>query len=270
MPPVLGPLSPSSRALWSWEVARGRISLPSVITMKLASSPARHSSMTTRLPASPKDFPESMPPTASKASTRVSAMTTPFPAASPSALMTMGRPFSRIKALAGSISVKVRYQAVGMWCRARKSLVNALEPSSFAAVCVGPKQGSPASRKASARPMTRGASGPTTVRPTASFRAKLTSPSISVALMETFSTFFSRAVPPFPGVTKTRFTRSDRAIFHARACSLPPLPIIRMFISLKLLSYVYGSLKNARFAKGGRDQKPGLLRPHCCYCLDSD
>ena len=41
MPPVLGPLSPSSRALWSWLVASGSTLLPSTMTMKLASSPTQ-------------------------------------------------------------------------------------------------------------------------------------------------------------------------------------------------------------------------------------
>ena len=48
MPPVLGPASPSSRRLWSWLDAIASTFLPSTITMKLASSPSRNSSMTTR------------------------------------------------------------------------------------------------------------------------------------------------------------------------------------------------------------------------------
>src|SRR5437879_3474811 len=53
MPPVLGPRSPSPRRLWSWLVARGSACSPSTSTMKLASSPSRNSSITTRLPAVP-------------------------------------------------------------------------------------------------------------------------------------------------------------------------------------------------------------------------
>ena len=51
--------------------------------------------MTTRQPASPKALPESMSVTAASASARVSATITPLPAARPSALTTMGAPFSR-------------------------------------------------------------------------------------------------------------------------------------------------------------------------------
>jgi hypothetical protein len=47
MPPVFGPRSPSSRRLWSCEVANGSTCSPSAMTMKLASSPGRNSSITT-------------------------------------------------------------------------------------------------------------------------------------------------------------------------------------------------------------------------------
>ena len=40
-----------------------------------------------------------------------------------------------------------------------------------------------------------------------------------------------RAVPAFPGATSTSSTRGDCAHFHARACSRPPEPMIRTFIS---------------------------------------
>ncbi len=54
----------------------------------------------------------------------------------------------------------------------------------------------------------------------------------SSAAIGTFSA--SRAVPAFPGATNTRSTRSLWAIFHVRACSLPPLPTISTFM-LKVL-----------------------------------
>ncbi len=88
MPPVFGPTSPSPRRLWSWLVASARTLRPSHRTMKLASSPARNSSMTTRLPAGAA--PPSMVSTAACASARVAATTTPLPAARPSALTTIG------------------------------------------------------------------------------------------------------------------------------------------------------------------------------------
>src|SRR6185503_4781508 len=48
----------------------------------------------------------------------------------------------------------------------------------------------------------------------------------------TFSRPFSRAVPPLPGATKTFCTFGLWASFHARACSRPPDPITRSFMSV--------------------------------------
>ena len=50
MPPVFGPWSPSRSRLWSWLVASGSTCVPSLMTMKLASSPSRKSSITSRSP----------------------------------------------------------------------------------------------------------------------------------------------------------------------------------------------------------------------------
>ncbi|SMG63962.1 hypothetical protein BMETH_2060_0 [methanotrophic bacterial endosymbiont of Bathymodiolus sp.] len=60
MPPVLGPWSPSSRRLWSWLLAMAKAFTPSTITIKLASSPSRNSSTTTREPALPMLLPSNM------------------------------------------------------------------------------------------------------------------------------------------------------------------------------------------------------------------
>ena len=70
MPPVLGPVSPSPMRLWSWLEASASTFLPSTMTMKLASSPSRNSSMTTRAPASPSLLPDSMSSMAACASAR--------------------------------------------------------------------------------------------------------------------------------------------------------------------------------------------------------
>ena len=91
MPPVLGPASPSSLALWSWELASGTAISPSLITMKLVSSPSMKSSITTRCPAAPNLPPAIMPVSARAASARVRATVTPLPAASPSAFTTIGK-----------------------------------------------------------------------------------------------------------------------------------------------------------------------------------
>src|SRR5690606_9777807 len=77
-------------------VARGRTCLPSTMAMKLAASPAGNSSITTRWPAAPQALPASRSLAASSASCWVMATMTPLPAARPSALTTMGAPFSRM------------------------------------------------------------------------------------------------------------------------------------------------------------------------------
>ncbi len=92
MPPVLGPLSPSKARLWSCAPTSGSACSPSHSAKKLASSPTRNSSITTEAPAAPKRLPDSMSRAASIACSTVSATTTPLPAASPSALTTIGAP----------------------------------------------------------------------------------------------------------------------------------------------------------------------------------
>src|SRR6186997_1959716 len=47
-----------------------------------------------------------------------------------------------------------------------------------------------------------------------------------------FSSPFSVAVPPFPGATNTLCTLALCASFHAIACSRPPEPMTRIFMSV--------------------------------------
>src|SRR4029077_793593 len=63
-----------------------------------------------------------------------------------------------------------------------------------------------------------------------SFFANATSSATSESA--TFSRPFSRAVPPLPGATKTFCTFGLCASFHAMACSRPPDPITRSFMSV--------------------------------------
>ncbi len=107
MPPVLGPRSPSKMRLWSWLEASGSTLRPSTMTMKLASSPSRNSSITTRRASSPGPLPASMASIAPWASAGISATTTPLPAARPSAFTTMGAPFASTHAWAPAGSEKV-------------------------------------------------------------------------------------------------------------------------------------------------------------------
>ena len=102
IPPVFGPVSPSPAALWSCDDASATTSPPPTTQMKLASSPSRNSSITILRPASPNARPESNSSTAASASASDCATTTPLPAASPSALITMGAPCSRTWAAASA------------------------------------------------------------------------------------------------------------------------------------------------------------------------
>ena len=69
----------------------GTMVSPSVKERTDTSGPVRYSSTTTRLPLSPNTFSSIMERTASIASARVTAMTTPLPRARPSAFTTTGR-----------------------------------------------------------------------------------------------------------------------------------------------------------------------------------
>src|SRR5690242_10440155 len=111
--------------------------------------------------------------------------------------------------------------------RSMNALAKSLELSSCAASRVGPMIASPAARNASTMPAASGASGPTTVSPTASAFAKATSSAISV--IGTLVSSASSPVPPLPGATKTFALRGLAAIFHASACSRPPEPITSTF-----------------------------------------
>ena len=152
MPPVFGPWSPSRRRLWSWLVASGRTCAPSLITMKLASSPSRNSSITTRAPAAPSFFAVIMSSIAACASATLVATTTPLPAARPSALTTIGAPRSSRRPSPRRRRSKVRCSAVGMPWRTMKLLAKSLDASSCAAARVGPKIFRPASGTRRPRP----------------------------------------------------------------------------------------------------------------------
>ena len=162
IPPVLGPRSPSSARLKSWAGARGASRRPSQSTSSEHSGPVSPSSTTTRRPASPKADPDSLATTSASASARESVTSTPLPAASPSVLTTHGPGRVRRKATASPTSEKAPNRAVGTPASASISFMKAFEPSSRAPSAPGPKTSFPAARNRSARPSTRGASGPIT------------------------------------------------------------------------------------------------------------
>src|SRR5690606_16078015 len=236
MPPVLGPASSSSSRLWSWLDARGRMFRPSTITMKLASSPSRKSSITTLAPAWPMPPSVSIMSTAACAWSRSVATTTPLPAASPSALITMGAPRASMYACAAAASEKVSYSAVGMPWRFMKALAKSFDDSSWAAARVGPKIFRPRARKMSTMPAASGASGPTTVNATCSRSASAAR--VCGSLTGMLRTPGSRAVPPLPGATMTCWTLGERARHQASACSRPPEPTTRIFMRVPSFGFL--------------------------------
>ena len=172
---------------------------------------------------------------ACSASSRVSVMITPLPAASPSAFSTNGGATSWRYSLACCFSAawKLLYAAVGIWFRAMNSFAKSLLPSSWAPACSGPKKqrpfSAPESSRRSCNPSTRGCSGPETIRSMAFSSKNRPRASISPRSRDTFSAHSS--VPGFPGLQYSRSQRVLSAIFMAIACSLPPLPINRMFMA---------------------------------------
>ena len=135
---------------------------PSVKLSTLTSGPSRYSSMTTRAPLSPKARSSIALFTASTASSRVMATTTPLPSARPSALTTMGTLALSTYSSAASASSKTSYAAVGMPYFFISPLAKTLLPSIMAARFSGPKQGMPSASIASTMPRHSGSSGVTT------------------------------------------------------------------------------------------------------------
>src|SRR4051812_25873467 len=82
-----------------------------------------------------------------------------------------------------------------------------------------------------------------------SLRQKSISAPISV--MATFSTPVSVAVPPLPGATKTFCTRGLLASFHASACSRPPDPTTRIFMSVPEVTHAGKDHGEAALVGGG-------------------
>jgi hypothetical protein len=222
MPPVLGPVSPSPTALWSWAEASGSAYPPSTKAKKLASSPSRNSSITRVAPAAPNRPAASASSIAASAWSSVRATVTPLPPVSPSALTTIGTPCVRTYAFAAVESVKRPYAAVAMRNRAQRSLANPLEPSNRAAAAVGPNARTPAMLNRSTRPAHSGASGPTTTSSMRCRRAKSTSRSRSSAAIGTQSA--SSAIPALPGAQYSSSHTGEAASAQASACSRPPEP----------------------------------------------
>lgn len=143
MPPVFSPVSPSPIRLWSCAAGRASAVYPSEKARIESSWPVMNSSTTTSEPASPNSLLTMMSFKPASASSVELGMMTPLPAARPDAFKTTGWLIDLTYSTAAAWSVKLRYSAVGMLCRAIKSFENALDPSMAAARWDGPKTGMP-------------------------------------------------------------------------------------------------------------------------------
>ncbi len=127
----------------------------------------------------------------------VSATTTPFPAARPSALITTGRPYAASAAFAAAASVNVRARPVGTPAASMTSFAKRLDPSMRAPAATGPNAFTPIFSSASTSPLQSGASGPTTTRSGRFASAHAATAATSSAPMARFVA--SAAVPALPG-----------------------------------------------------------------------
>ena len=166
MPPVFGPSVAVEGALVVLRRAeRDRACVPSQSAKKLASSPTRHSSITTSAPGRAERRRRACASIAASASASVCRHDDAL-----AGREAVGLDDDR-RALGADIGLRRRGvreagEARRSGCRlaAHSSLVKALEPSSRAAARLGPKALMPAAARSSTMPATSGASGPTTTR----------------------------------------------------------------------------------------------------------
>src|SRR5262249_18283136 len=76
-----------------------------------------------------------------------------------------------------------------------------------------------------------------------------------------FSRPFSRAVPPLPGATNTFCTLGLWASFQAMACSRPPDPITRSFMSVPEVAHAGEDHGNAALVRGRDDLRVAHAAP---------
>ena len=223
-------MSPSPTRLWSCAPCKGTATPPPTTAKKLASSPPRNSSTTISSPAAPNAELTIMSSTASRAVCVSNATITPFPAARPSVFTTMGAPSLVMYFFAAAESVNRAYFAVGISYFFNRSFKKPLLPSKRAAAFVGPKHGIPDAMSESARPSTRGASGPHTTSPTAFAVQNATTAAWSVSSTAVVITPSSTAMPALPGEQNS----SPHVLLCLKrqqsACSRPPPPTTSTFV----------------------------------------
>ena len=168
--------------------------------------------------------------TAALASSRFCAIITPLPNAKPSALTTTGNSFLlSMYSTAFCALSKTSYSAVGMLYFFIRSFEKTLLASITAALAFGPKALMPAASNASTIPAASGSSGATNARSMLLSFANCTIFSLSITGIST--QILSREIPPLPGAVYSFVTCGLSSSFFTSACSLPPEPIIKIFIS---------------------------------------
>jgi len=230
MPPVFGPSSPSrSRLCPGWR--QRQQCWPSLMTMKLASSPSRKSSITTRAPASPMRLSTSIASMAACASASVCATTTPC------GRQPVGLDDDR---RAAAVRVVVRSRGVaeglvlggGMPCRFMKRLAKSFELSSWR------RPASAEDAQAAGAEQVDDAGCQRRLRATTVSATSLATANSASAATSVISTFLIRALGRWCRAPCHRFRgrpapgdRGERDSRHASACSRPPPPITRTFIA---------------------------------------
>ena len=222
MPPVFGPISPSPTRLWSRAAPRNTASVPSHSANRLHSSPGQALLDHHRAPARRSRAMQTRA-TAASASSTVSATTTPLPAASPSALTTIGAPRRRTNSIA-SAGVGEPLPPRGRDARRVADLLGeapccpraAPPPRSARSSGSPPPPSRPPARPPAAPP----APAPPG-RPPARARTAPARP-CPRAWMCTFSA--TVAVPGLPGAAHSLVVSGEAAIAQASACSRPPEP----------------------------------------------
>ena len=155
------------------------------------------------------------------ASAALCAITTPLPAASPSAFSTTGKPKSRSASRACSAVSAVVYRAVGMAAWSITAFAKALLLSICAAARVGPIDGEPGSPQFihNARYQRRFRAHQRQIR--ANLFGNCQIPGVGEGGCRA-------AMPGLPGAAKI-CTSGSCASFQQSACSRPPEPITRIF-----------------------------------------
>lgn len=151
--------------------------------------------------------------------------------------------------------------AVGMLYLSHKFFMKFLEPSKTAASDEGPKAGIPALTRSSARPETRGASGPTTTSPIPHLRQKEITAELSrISRSEMQVASLELEMPAFPGAQKTASHDGDCRKAKQRACSLAPSPMT----NTATLSCVKSTCKRKKINE--KIKKKQSMRKYKHYC----